>query len=321
MPSQTAIRDDVTARIVAALEADLLPWRRPWRATVGGSQPGRHSNVASRKAYSGINPVLLEIHALRLALLSRWWGTFNQWHQVGCRIRRRPPDVQEGYWGCRVVFWKPVTKTVVTDDQTGDEDEERFFVLKTFTVFSGDQVEGEAAEQYQVHEDEGQTTDAQPDFQPAEELIAATGADIRFGGDRAFYRRPTPAGSFPNHHEGDFIVMPPKATFSPPGAFYETVTHELSHWAECRTGWNHDKEGYALGELAAEIASCYVAAELGIPQGEGLGNHAAYLRSWLESLKNDRNYIFRAAKQASKTTDYLLGFVRQPEPEPVGAVQ
>ena len=37
-----------------------------------------------------------------------------------------------------------MTKTVV-DDQTGDEDEERFFVLKTFTVFSADQVEGEAA--------------------------------------------------------------------------------------------------------------------------------------------------------------------------------
>ena len=97
--------------------------------------------------------------------------------------------------------------------------------------------------------------DAEPDFQPAEELIAATGADIRYGGDRAFYRRPTPAGSFPNHHEGDFIVMPPRATFDPPGAFYETAVHELAHWAEVRTGWDHDKEGYALGELAAEIAS------------------------------------------------------------------
>ena len=74
-----------------------------------------------------------------------------------------------------------------------------------------------------------------------------------------------------------------------------------------------------LGELAAEIASCYVAAELGIPQGEGLGNHAAYLRNWLEALKNDRNYIFKAARQASKVTDFLLGFVKKPEPEAVGA--
>ena len=80
-----------------------------------------------------------------------------------------------------------------------------------------------------------------------------------------------------------------------------------------RTGWDHDKEGYALGELAAEIASCYVSTELGIPQGEGLGNHAAYLRSWLESLKNDRNFIFRAARQSNKTADFLLGFVQKPD--------
>jgi hypothetical protein len=88
-----------------------------------------------------------------------------------------------------------------------------------------------------------------------------------------------------------------------------------AHWGEVRTGWDHDKNGYALGELAAEIASCYVAAELGVPQGEGLGNHAAYLRHWLDAMKGDRNFIFRAAKQAGKVTDFLLGFVRKPEPE------
>ena len=97
--------------------------------------------------------------------------------------------------------------------------------------------------------------------------------------------------------------------------------HELAHWSEPRTGWDHEQNGYALGELAAEIASCYVSAELGIPQGEGLGNHAAYLRVWLEALKNDRNYIFKAARQASKVTDFLLGFVKKPEPEAAGAVQ
>jgi antirestriction protein ArdC len=210
-----------------------------------------------------------------------------------------------------VVFWKPLRKTVV-DNQTGEEEDEKRFVLRTFTVFNADQVEGEAAEQYQVREEAGQP-EAQPDFQPAENLIAATSADIRFGGDRAYYRRPTPAGSFPNHREGDFICIPPRTTFSPPGAYYETVTHELAHWSEPRTGWDHDQQGYALGELAAEIASCYVAAEIGIPQGEGLGNHAAYLRSWLEALKNDRNYIFKAAKQASKVTDFLLGLVKKPE--------
>jgi antirestriction protein ArdC len=305
MPSQTEIRRQVTQQIVAALERNLLPWRRPWRATAGGSQPGRHSNVASRKAYRGVNPLLLELHAMRHGLTSRWWGTFPMWKSLGCSIRKRPPNVEEGCWGCRIVFWKLLTKAVATDDPIADEEEERRFVLRTFTVFNADQVEG--AEPFQVHEDDGQPR-AEPDFRPAEELMAATHADIRYGGDRAYYRR-----------KGDLVVLPPRATFSPPGAFYETAIHELAHWSEARTGWDDRKQGYALGELVAEIASCYVCQELGVPQGESLGNHAAYLKSWLEALRNDRNCVFKAAKQASKVTDFLLGFVKKPEPVAAGA--
>jgi antirestriction protein ArdC len=261
--STSVIRDEVTARIIEALQADLLPWRRPWRAP-GGSQPGRHSNVASRKPYQGINPLLLELHAMRLGLTSRWWGTFPMWKSLGCIIRKRPQDVEPGNWGCRVVFWKPIAKPVI-DYQTGEEEEdEKYFILKTFTIFCADQVEG--AEAFRVQADDGQS-DAQPDFAPAEELIAATQADIRFGGDRAYYRRPTPEGSFPNHHDGDFIVLPPRTTFDPPAAFYETASHELVHWTESRVGFHGT---YAMGELVAEIASCFVSAELGIPQGEGL---------------------------------------------------
>ena len=318
MPTQSEIRDEVTARIIHALEADLLPWRRPWSS--GSAQPGRHSNVATKRSYQGVNHILLEIHAQQHGLFSRWWGTFPMWKSLGCNIRKRPQNVQEGCWGCRIVFYKPVTKTVV-DDQTGDEDEERFFVLRTFTVFSADQAEGDAADELRADRRDGQTTDAQPDFAPAEELISETGADVRFGGNRAYYCRPLPVGAFPNHTSGDYIVLPPRSTFNPPGAFYETAIHEIAHWSEVRTGWDHDKQGYALGELAAEIASTYVSAELGTPQGEDLGNHAAYLKNWLEALKNDRNYIFKAAKQASKVTDYLLNFVKTPEPEAVGAVK
>ena len=68
-----------------------------------------------------------------------------------------------------------------------------------------------------------------------------------------------------------------------------------------------------MGELIAEIASCYLAAELGVPNGEPLDNHAAYLKCWLEDMQNDPNYIFKASRQASKVCDFLLSFVRQAE--------
>ena len=197
MPTQSQIRDEVTARIIQALEADLLPWRRPWSS--GSTQPGRHSNVATKRPYQGVNHILLELHAQQHSLFSRWWGTFPMWKSLGCNIRKRPQNVQEGCWGCRIVFYKPVTKMVV-DDQTGDEDEERFFVLRTFTVFAADQVDGDAAEESAHDRHEGQTN-AQPDFQPAEELILATGADIRFGGNRAYYSRPIAGGRVPEPHQ------------------------------------------------------------------------------------------------------------------------
>lgn len=309
MPTQIAIRDEVTTRIVQALEADLLPWRRPWRTTVGGSQPGRHSNIASKRPYQGINQVLLELHALQHGLSSRWWSTFPGWKSVGSNIRKRPRNVEEGHWGCRIVFWKSLTKKVVADEETGDEEDERFFVLRTFTVFNADQVEGEAAEQYRVHEEAGQPH-AEPDFQPAEKLIASSGANIRHGGERAFY---SPSG--------DYIQLPHRERFGSLGAYYETVLHELSHWSEPRQKFDRHQLGYAMCELVAEMAACFVSSEIGVPHGEALENHAAYVKSWLDGMKGDRTFIFRAAKLANKTCDFLLAFARKPEPEAVGAMQ
>ena len=70
---------------------------------------------------------------------------------------------------------------------------------------------------------------------------------------------------------------------------------------------------------AAEICSCYLAQELGVPNGEGLENHAAYIQCWLRELENDPTFIFGASHQASKATDYLLSFVREPVEEAVAA--
>jgi antirestriction protein ArdC len=65
--------------------------------------------------------------------------------------------------------------------------------------------------------------------------------------------------------------------------------------------------------LVAEISASLLSAELGVPQGEPLENHAAYLKHWLEAMKQDSSFIIQASSQASKVTDYLLSFVRGSE--------
>jgi antirestriction protein ArdC len=313
MPSQSQLRQQITVQIVSALERDLVPWRRPWSVS---KNTGRPSNVLSKRPYSGINPLLLELHAQEHGFQSRWWGTFEQWKKLGGTVKKRPSHVANGAWGCKIVFYRPIKKTKV-DPQTGEEDEDRFLVMRTWSIFNAEQVDGAVVERFKAIEQHD--ADELPNFEPAQKLIDATQADVRFGGDLAFYRRPLPDGSWPNHSDGDFIVLPPSKKFISPGAFYETALHELAHWSEVRLGWNHTEKGYAFGELVAEISACFVAEELGVPSGESLDNHTAYLANWLTAMRGDPAFIFKASSQASKVADFLLSFVRPSatEQEPV----
>lgn len=293
--SQHELRKQLTDQIVQAIENDnLLPWRRPFSVS---QNTGRAANVVSKNHYSGINPLLLEVHRLKHGFSSKWYGTYKQWASIGGQVKRRPDHVKRGEWGARIVFFRPVTKTRV-DPATGEEDEDKFFVMRGYTVFSADQIDGGDA--FQVSDEES-TSAILADFAPADELITASEADIRFGGEQAFYNR-----------KGDFIQVPHKHRFDPPGSYYETLLHELAHWSESRLGWDHEQQGYAMGELVAEMASSFLATELGVPQGEDLGNHAAYLKSWLDAMKGDPSFIFKASTQASKVADYLLAFQSAP---------
>jgi antirestriction protein ArdC len=310
MPTPTQIRQQITQQVIQALETNTIPWRRPWRSSPNAL--GAPTNVVSRRPYSGINILLLQLHALRHGLQSKWFATFDQWKALGGAVKKRPDDVKPGQWGCQIVFYRPISKTVV-DIDTGDEQEKSFQLLKTYTVFGADQVDGAKLDKYRVKEEKVQddVETLVPAYRRAGQLIEATQAKIIHGGNKAFYIRPLPEDSWPHHTDGDRIHVPDRCQFNHLAMYHETLLHELSHWAEVRVGLDHRKQGYPMGELVAEMSSCFLAAELGIPSGEGLANHAAYLKTWLEAMKGDATYIFKAATYASRITDYLLKFEKQ----------
>ena len=134
---------------------------------------------------------------------TKWWGTYRQWEQLGGNVMRRPEEVEPGHWGTAVILWRPVEKTEV-DPDTGEESTKTFGFLKQYHLFNLDQVEGECLDRLRVTDTVVENEFV--DFEPADQAIAATGADIRYGGDRAFYRRPL-AG------DGDFIQLPHKGRF------------------------------------------------------------------------------------------------------------
>src|SRR5690242_1122447 len=131
MATQHQLREAITQQIITALETGSVPpWRRPWRL---GPNAGFPANAVSRKAYRGINPLLLELAATRHALTSKWWATFNQWKTMGGKVMPRPSHVPPGQWGTQIVFWSPVVKTIENDQ--GEEERDKFFVMRTYTVF------------------------------------------------------------------------------------------------------------------------------------------------------------------------------------------
>jgi antirestriction protein ArdC len=307
MPTQSEIQQQITERILDGLKKGVIPWRKPWRADKNSGSP---ANVISRRPYSGVNPILLDLVSMSRGYLSRHWATYQQWASLGAQVRKRPSDIEPGHWGTQIVFYKQVEKTKI---ENGEEKKDRFPVLRTFTVFNIDQVDGESVNHLRASANP-EPLAAHPDYTAAQEAIAATGADIRYGGDQAFYVRPKPIESFPNHDGGDFIQVPKIGQFTTPTEFYSTNFHELVHWSEVRLGWTGS---YAMGELIAEIGACYAAAQLGIPGSTDLENHTAYLAGWLTALESDPKVIFKAASQASKAAEFILSFSRTAEPQPI----
>ena len=181
MTAARQIREEITAKIVAALEKDLLPWRRTWTTT----NAGQHSNACTGKPYRGVNPLLLQLHAAEHGFTSNWWATFNQWKQMGCYINRRPDEVEPGQWGVTLATYIPVTKkqdgkdAKAKDEEEEEDEEDTFWILKKFTVFNASQVNGRAAEKFQAVA-LPETVTMPTDYEPAEELIQKTGAEIHY---------------------------------------------------------------------------------------------------------------------------------------------
>lgn len=301
MPTQAELRAKITNTIIEALRSGgLPPWRKPWKPDPNCGFP---TNVSGHR-YCGINPLLLQCSSIRHEFTSKWWATFRQWDLLGGKVMKRPDHVPLGQWGTNIIFWSRLTKE--EENEQGETEEKSIFFMKTYTVFCIDQVRGEHLDRLRVGNIANEMTDPIVTYEVADKAIEATGADIRYGGNQAFYSR-----------KGDYIQVPLREQFSA-ADYYETVLHELTHWTEhpTRLNWNRKDEGYAMGELIAEMGSCFLATELGLPNAESLPSHASYLSSWLQAMQNDHRFIFQASSQASKAADYILSFSRSEQPEP-----
>ena len=260
-----------------------------WRKVKNSDCELYHSDLATdgvdcrSTPYRGISPLILSLHQDRFGFESKYYATFDQWRKLGGVVQKRPSDVKPGEWGATIIYYNMLSK-FEEDAITGIEIERKIPILRTFTVFFIDQVEGDHLDNFRADKEIVVEHDF-IDYQSAENFTARLDAKILHGGSQAFYRPST-----------DEIHVPRKESFDTVEDYYSTLFHEISHWTEKRC---NGSGSYAEGELRAEIAGCFLMSELGVPQSNNMDNHFAYLENWLQSLKNDPKYIFRATAAAS----------------------
>jgi antirestriction protein ArdC len=283
----------VTDRIVAALETGTKPWVKRWTASGAGGFQMPHR--CSGEPYRGINVLLLWIAYEERGFTGRHWLTFNQARQLGGMVRK-------GEKGAQIVFFKQLD---VTDEGAdGEERDRKVPMLRTYTVFNVDQVDGlpDRLRPAPIAIVAGKERDA-----AAEAALRSTGADIREGGDGAFY--------VPSE---DYVQLPDFDRFHSTSGYLATLAHELCHWTGHTSRLDRAQRNafgskdYAAEELVAELGAAFVGARLGIA-GEHIDNHAAYLASWLKALRGDKRAIFRAASAAQAAADLVLAKAGQGE--------
>jgi antirestriction protein ArdC len=284
------IHAEITGQLITAIETapgqPSLPWRR------SGAPLFLPRNALTDNAYRGVNVVSLWVSAETRGYSAPVWATYRQWAEIGAQVRK-------GEKSSLVVFYKEYDVEPDTNDETDDG---RRFVARASSVFNAAQVDGYALP------GAPEPLGAIERIANVDTLVSATGADIRHGGERAFYSR-----------SGDYIQMPGEELFcgtqtlSRSEGFYAVLVHELTHWsgAEHRLNRTFGKrfgdKAYAAEELVAEIGSAFLCAELGITQ-DVRPDHAQYLAQWLELMKADSRAIFTAAASASRAADYLKAF-------------
>lgn len=270
MGMKKSVYEIVTERILELLAAGVVPWRRPW--VVSGAV-----NWISQLPYRGINTLLLPPGE---------YATYKQITEAGGSVKGAKSQI--------VVFWRWLEKE---DADTGEAEKKP--MLRYYRVFDIKDCKGIKSKRKEIRFDHDPIAEA--------EAIVDGYADappIGFASGRAYYM-PSP----------DRVSVPPIQDYPKAEEYYSTLFHELIHSSGHQSRLNRPgieeyaafgDENYSKEELIAEIGAAMLCATCGIDNST-IENSAAYIQSWHRKLKNDPTLIVKAAGQAQKATDYILG--------------
>lgn len=299
-------------------EGRPLPWVQPWnreadkvRVVDGYKEITLTPTAWNRqgKPYKGANTYLPKGEYI----------TFNQAQKEGGKVRR-------GAKGFPVVYWnfKHITET---DPDTGEQVQKTLPILKYYTVFRVEDVEGitqkhnPKPEVVRVPLYHYEPTNPDSDLNDTAEQVVAdyiaragNGFEVKRDkdSDRAYY---SPMS--------DYVRVPRREQFTILNEFYSTLFHELAHSTGHKTRLNRftgkaayatfGSEEYSREELVAESTAASILNALGLEEANTFRNSAAYIKSWANAIKNDPLMYVTATTRAQAAFDLILGVESNPE--------
>lgn len=290
---------EVTAKLIAQIERNPGDPKMPWRRTAGAPL-WMPANALTENHYRGINVLTLWATAEEKGYSSNIWATYKQYQELGAQVRGGEKSALVIKYGEYEV-----------EPKDGDplDDGKRLFAKAAY-VFNSQQVDGWTAPERPA------SLGPIEKIERARLFIASTGAVIKIGGERAFYRPSTDEIHMPD--EGLFTGTD---TMNRAESWHAVEAHEAIHWTSHSSRLNRElgkrfgDRAYQAEELIAEVGAAMVCAMLEITQ-DVRADHAQYLSHWLELMKSDPKAIFTAASKASQAVDYLVSLQPKPTPTP-----
>lgn len=278
------IYERITNQIIAAIEAGAGEFVMPWHHE--GTATARPTNVASGKAYRGVNTLSLWAAAQRAGYPEGLWGTYRQWQALGAQVRK-------GEKAAPVVFWGQIgANTDEEGDETGDAGERRRLFARGYSVFNCAQVDGYEPEPTVARSEEERIAHA-------DAFYANLGINTVYGGNEAYY--------LPS---ADRVHVPVFSSFRDVASHYSVLFHEGLHATGAKHRLNRElsgrfgSEAYAMEEIIADSGAAMILADLSI-SSRPRPDHAAYISSWLKVLRNDTSAIFTASSKAQAAVDWM----------------
>lgn len=332
------LAQEASALFIKAIKENKAPWQKGWDPAIDRCDYNMFTmKNDSSKLYKGYNALFTSIvRVFKLGTDDPRWMTFAELQKYNNELKnpKNKVYIKKGESQTLITFYtmlhkdkdgKTLDPTKMSRKELEEKTEKQFPVLRNWFIFNASQTQKYVFDENgkPVKDEKGnpktqpgfpfeltqeQIERARKEFKPdyeIENIINNTGAKIiNDTNNQCFYES-----------KKDEIHMPQKERFESAQEYYQSLAHELVHWAGDKRRldrpeaekYSQSKEMRAREELVAEIG-CYLLCREAQFMYKPSDNNKAYVQDWCSYINEKEDAIQEACKKAQKSVNYIMDF-------------